>query len=155
MSDQHNAAEQVAVHPGPPSMDERVSTLEATSLGFFDVVRLTGLGVLLSLCLVGLGYHFAAKNNLIAPTQTTKVVFLDFEAVMEVAIGQVAQRGHLSIQNTKVDAQQFQVHLSSVLTQYAQAGYVVVNKRALIEGSADADITQEVMNKLGLTGAAK
>jgi hypothetical protein len=137
------------------TVEQRLLVLETGALGLFDVVRLTGLGVLLSLCLVAAGYVFASKNNLLPDATNTKVVYLDFEKVMGQAIKQVAERGHLSIENTKLDAQQFQQHISKVLMEYGQSGHVVINKRALIEGTPGADITQEVMQKLGLIEAPK
>jgi len=136
-------------------IEQRLMALEASSMGLFDVVRLVGVSILLSLILGAFGYHLAAKNNWLPASNNSKTVYLDFEKVMEVAVRHVAERGHMSIQGAHVDAQKFQQQISAVLAEYSQSGHIVINKRALIEGAPDADITSDVLIKLGLTGVKK
>lgn len=131
--------------------DKRIDNLEANAVSFFDVFKISALVSVLALALFFVAATYIAPHLKLGQLKT-QVVYLDFERVMNEAIKVVADKGHLSIQETTVDAEKFQQQISLVLAEYSGKGYLVLNRRALIEASPDGDITPAVLARLGLQG---
>ncbi len=130
---------------------ERIALLERNSVSVNLALCMCLVAVLVSLAAAWFGYGQATKRGWIE-SSTAKVVFLDFEEVMEAGISKVMEQEKTSVSEAKEDAVMFQKRISASLDSYTTRGYVVINKRALIDGAAAHDITPEVIRSLGLVG---
>lgn len=95
----------------------------------------------------------AAKRGFTLPgaAASNKVVYLDFERVQMAGMKNV-MGGDLAAQNVEVQskAEKFQIDLNAVIKGYADAGYVVINSKALIAATKAQDITPAVIEALGV-----
>ncbi len=136
--------------PESHNMDRvRIEFLERNSVSVNLALCMCLVAVLVSLSAVWFGYGQATKRGWIE-SSAAKVVFLDFEKVVEAGINKVMEQEKGSVGEAKDDAVMFQKRISASLDSYTARGYVVINKRALIDGSVAHDITPEVIRSLGL-----
>jgi hypothetical protein len=96
------------------------------------------------------GSQIATKRGWMGPSAEEKVVYLNFEKVVEMGITKSLEGGVLGMDEAKVAADKFQGSIAALMDQYAQAGYVIINDKAVIKGSAKQDLTPEFVAKLGL-----
>lgn len=134
---------------GPQSVEAEPSKGPFISLG--TAVIMCVFTSLITLIIAAYGPSIAAKQGIKLPgagslTGNT-IVYLDFEKVLEAGIKKSMQ-SNLSTEDVKVDADRFQEQINAALKTYTDAGYTIINNRALIKGAPDQDITGELIHKL-------
>lgn len=93
----------------------------------------------------------AAKRgfNLPGASVGSKVVYLDFDVLMTAGVKRALAEPQAGAELQK-QADKFQSDINAAVQAYADAGYVVINIKALIRGSKTQDITDDVLKTLGL-----
>ena len=120
------------------------------------------LGTSVALCIVtaavtlmavffgpGIAAKFGVQVSSTAES-SSKVVYLDFDRLLAAGIKRAMEGDRAAVDDVKKDADKFQTDITAVIQKYAEAGYMVINYKALINASRDQDITPDVMKKLGL-----
>lgn len=79
-----------------------------------------------------------------------KVVYLDFDKLLVVGMKRATDADHMAIGDVKQDANKFQSDVNGALQKYADAGYLIINNKALIKGSPELDITADMIGQLGM-----
>lgn len=130
--------------------EERIVALESSSASFSNMLVMCLTTVFVTLLIGGTLLNAGIKRGFFQQQNQSKVVYLDFEKVIGAGIKDVMNKDRASLEDTKGQAEAFQAGISRVLHEYTNDGYVVVNKKALIEGSAAFDITPVMIQKLGL-----
>lgn len=93
----------------------------------------------------------AAKRGIKLPgtTDQIKVVHLDFEKVVAAGMKRTVDSSS-GVEDVQVKATKFQVDLNNAVQAYADAGFTVINSKALIGTSLNGDITGDVLTTLGV-----
>lgn len=130
--------------------EERIVALESSSASFSNMLVMCLTTVFVTLLIGVTLLNAGIKRGFFQQQNQSKVVYLDFEKVIGAGIKDVMNKDRASLEDTKGQAEAFQAGISRVLHEYTNDGYVVVNKKALIEGSAAFDITPVMIQKLGL-----
>jgi hypothetical protein len=77
-----------------------------------------------------------------------KVVYLDFERLLAAGLKRSMDTAG-SVGDVQAQADKFQADIRASVKAYSDAGYIVINNKALIGGSKDKDITASVIENLG------
>lgn len=89
-----------------------------------------------------------------ASSSASKVVMLDVDRIAEAAISANAKKGPGT--DPKADVELFQSNLKKEIDQLSADGFMVVNYRAVVAASKNADVTDHLITRMGLnTGEAK
>ncbi len=93
----------------------------------------------------------AAKRGIHLPgaSSESKIVHLDFEKVVGAGMKKTMEASS-GVSDVQAQAEKFQVALSAAVQAYADAGFTVINSKALIGTTTNGDITGEVLNTLGV-----
>lgn len=93
----------------------------------------------------------AVKTGITRPGASTgsKVVYLDFEQLMAAGVKR-AMTSAAGVTDVQSQADKFQADIGAAIKAYADAGYVVINSKALISATKSQDITGDVLSTLGL-----
>lgn len=87
-------------------------------------------------------------------SSASKVVMLDVDRIAEAAISANAKKGPGT--DPKADVELFQSNLKKEIDQLSADGFMVVNYRAVVAASKNADVTDQLITRLGLnTGEVK
>ena len=112
---------------------------------------LCSLTMLFTLLLSLYAPNIAANRGLSLPGLATKnkVVYLDIEKILASGIKR-SMNTAADLVNVQAQADKFQVDIAAAVQFYGDAGYVVINSKALIGATQSQDITGDVLAKLGL-----
>ena len=93
----------------------------------------------------------AANRGLSIPgvAPRNKVVYLDIEKILASGIKR-SMNTAADLVNVQAQADKFQVDIAAAVQFYGDAGYIVINSKALIGATKSQDITGDVLAKLGL-----
>lgn len=120
---------------------------------FSTALILCAISTAITLMLAFYAPAIAAKRGINLPGASSagaKVVYLDFDEVLASGIKQAMNSSHVGLEEIQKDADKFQVDISSVVQRYVDSGYIVINKKALIKGPRDQEITGDVIRSLGI-----
>ena len=81
---------------------------------------------------------------------TSRVVYLDFDRIMNAGIQKTIESSS-GVNEVKKDAEIFQKNLNEAIQNYNDAGYVIVNFKAIIGTTPANDVTDDLLKKIGLT----
>lgn len=93
--------------------------------------------------------HLSHRLNAESAGGAPKVVSLDFERLMRAGLNK-SMNTAAGVADVQKDADKFQQDITAAYNAYADRGYLVVNSKAIISGSAASDITPEVLKSLNL-----
>lgn len=129
-------------------MENTNTQKDASSISYVTAVILCLFTAVFTILICYFGYKQLNK----AHQASAMVAYLDYDTIVERAGKKVLRDGSIykgiSAQD---DSAQFALNLKSAIASYADAGYIVINKKALIDGSKSFDITPAVVQKIGLT----
>ena len=127
------------------NVEERQFTTLKTAL------VLCSLTMLCTLLLCLYAPTIAANRGLSLPGLATKnkVVYLDIERILASGIKR-SMNTATDLVNVQAQADKFQVDIAAAVQFYGDAGYIVINSKALIGATKSQDITGDVLAKLGL-----
>ena len=127
-------------------------TPEPTYITYGTAVMLCGFTLIITLVLTLFAPGVAQRFGLTMPTTQAqpKVVYLDFEKILTAGIQDTISNPQ-PVGNVQAQAEKFQTNVATAIREYTDAGYVVINFKAIIGNTAAADITQAVIVRAGLT----
>jgi len=157
MSNQSPFTETDADKEENQSFEVRLAALEAqpSGLDFLDAIKISLAAsvavALLTFALVSSYSHFFGLGQ--SSKNSADVVFMDFEGLMDIALAQVREMDPSGQDSILRNPDEFQRQLGALLDEQRRAGRIVINKRALIDGPSEKDITPLIARQLGLSGA--
>lgn len=121
-------------------------------LTFTTAIVLCVITACITLMLAVYGPMLAAKRGLVLPgsTAASRVVFLDIDAVQTSGLHRALNSGQLRVEDIKKDADKFQADIDVEIRKLTDAGYLVINKKALMGGAMSQDVTADFISALGL-----
>lgn len=93
--------------------------------------------------------HLSHRLNTESTGVASKVVSLDFERIMRAGLNKSLNTA-AGVADVQKDADKFQQDIIAAYSAYADRGYLVINRQAIISGSAASDITPEILKSLSL-----
>ena len=136
----------------PSTPPPAAPTPEATYVTYGTALLLCGFTLVITLVLTMFAPGIAQRFGINMPTTQAqpKVVYLDFERILNAGIQDTITNPQ-PIDDVKAAADKFQTNVGKAIRFYTDAGYVVVNFKAIIGATPGADITDDVIRRAGLT----
>lgn len=151
--DHAEVADQSPVAPSAIHAHTNPLPAEVQGVTFGSALLMCFFTALITIMIIFYAPAVAAKLGVSLPSVpasgASNVVYLDIERVLEA--GMRRSMGQPSgVQDVQAQADKFQADMSAAFHAYSDAGITIVNSKALIQGSAVHDITNEVLARLGL-----
>ncbi len=139
----------------PPAINPQKSPLlpDAQGVTFGSALLMCLFTALITIMIIFYAPAVAAKLGVSLPggpaAGAGNVVYLDIERVLEAGMRRSMSQP-AGVQDVQAQADKFQADMSAAFHAYSDAGITIVNSKALIQGSAAHDVTDEVLSRLGL-----
>jgi Type-F conjugative transfer system protein (TrbI_Ftype) len=146
---------EATVKPAPEATKANVPAVNDESGQF---VTLSSLLIVVAIAIaITLAVVFAAASKGWIPLggSSSKVVTLDVDRLIEAGLKANEKKGPGV--DAKAEADKFQANLKAEVDRLASEGHLVINYRAVIAGTKQSDVTDDVIAHLGLgdKGSAK